>query len=1152
MTISENIKKQLLILLLPICCCLQVVAQNQKFFTGDTGFVLLDTGYIIPSTLQLKCGDSVLLLNRDYQLLPPWHGIRVSSRFQGQKMEAAFVCVPANMLLSKQKRSMISEFSGLPVGTFNPAIAPASTDEGNLVTDGVLLRGISFGNAQDLVLNSSLNLRMSGELSKGLYLEAALTDQEYPFQAEGTTSTLQDFDRIYVKAWSGKWSVLLGDHAFQGPAAARFSKFAKKNRGLQIQFNDTNKGWKTGVLTDLALARGRFARNEIQATEGLQGPYRLSGARNEQFIVVISGTEVVYVDGKKLTRGYQADYTIDYNLGEITFTPKVLVGQNSRIIVEFQYTDRFYSRAVASTSAYAENGKLHFFASAYTESDLKSQPIQQDLTLFDSSRGLDARRIMALAGDNPALAVLPSARIQQFFSPNSPNYILEDSAGVIYYRYVSSPDTGKIYYSVSFNFVGNGKGRYILSGSAANGKVYRFVGETAGVRQGDYEPITQLQTPNRLNLSEAGMVYRINRNNSLKVSGALSSQDKNLFSELDDANNKGKAISLEWRQSSILRKMKDSTRNWHMSNKLETEWTSRSFNTIERFRDVEFGRQWDRQLNNPENGSAVAGSRYLVHQTEISSRYLKLGGRLGFNDFSKNTGRNALLFGVAEKKGWYFKPKWELSRTYFDLSRKSNLYLATEAEAGLNARKWRWGVSYREESSRFSDNFQQGLLKESYGHKTGQFKLEKTSGKLLTAFAASRRLNLMPKFIALSSASVFDMLGGDVSLSLKKGGFVKAGVNMRFSRLIDSVFVTQFRNENHFTGRFELSAPALLKSLSGNIFYQSISAREQQRQFAYFEVPAGQGFFTWVDFNGNGVQEIFEFVDAPFKDQAKFVRLLVPTGQYINAQLNELNGNMLWRPGKSVRKWFSNRLSWNLNSRNTYNSIWQKFLPFLQNLQDAELISSVGIFRNQAEADLIRGRWMVQLTSLWRSNKIFFSNGPELRFQRSHTLFQRFEAGELWQIRFTGENRNSRLVTAFLPSNNFDYGQWMFEPQIVYQPGVSTRLLLGLKQSLGDSVSGKRLSSITEIQAGLSRSAGKTGMLDIRASMLNCSWFSALNTPMAFDLLQGFAPGRNYRLNADLRLSASGNIQILFNYEYRRTGESRSVHIGRAEARYLF
>ncbi|MEK0420246.1 MAG: hypothetical protein RLZZ161_97, partial [Bacteroidota bacterium] len=34
-----------------------------------------------------------------------------------------------------------------------------------LLTDGVLMRGLSFGNAQDLVLNSALNLRMNGKIN---------------------------------------------------------------------------------------------------------------------------------------------------------------------------------------------------------------------------------------------------------------------------------------------------------------------------------------------------------------------------------------------------------------------------------------------------------------------------------------------------------------------------------------------------------------------------------------------------------------------------------------------------------------------------------------------------------------------------------------------------------------------------------------------------------------------------------------------------------------------------------------------------------------------------------------------------------------------------------------------------------------------------
>ena len=47
-----------------------------------------------------------------------------------------------------------------------------------------------------------------------------------------------------------------------------------------------------------------------------------------------------FFNGKKLVRGLENDYTINYNTAEIRFTHRVPVTRDSRIQVDYQYSDK--------------------------------------------------------------------------------------------------------------------------------------------------------------------------------------------------------------------------------------------------------------------------------------------------------------------------------------------------------------------------------------------------------------------------------------------------------------------------------------------------------------------------------------------------------------------------------------------------------------------------------------------------------------------------------------------------------------------------------------------------------------------------------------------------------------------------------------------
>ena len=80
-----------------------------------------------------------------------------------------------------------------------------------LISSGSLSRGITVGNNQNSVLNSELDLQISGKLNNKVTLRASIQDSNIPLQESGYSQRLDEFDQVFIELFSDKWKIRAGD-----------------------------------------------------------------------------------------------------------------------------------------------------------------------------------------------------------------------------------------------------------------------------------------------------------------------------------------------------------------------------------------------------------------------------------------------------------------------------------------------------------------------------------------------------------------------------------------------------------------------------------------------------------------------------------------------------------------------------------------------------------------------------------------------------------------------------------------------------------------------------------------------------------------------------------------------------------------------------
>lgn len=1041
---------------------------------------------------------------------------------------------------------------------YTPSGGSALVDYGTLNTTGNVSRGIGFGNAQDVVVNSNLNLRLSGELAGGVEVLAVISDENNPIQPDGNTQQIQDFDQVYITLTKDSSKLTVGDFLMQHSDESYFINFYKRSRGIQVQ-NKTALGSKWSLKTqgEAALSRGRFSRNQIAGIEGNSGPYRLSGQNGENFIIIIAGTENVFLDGKLLTRGEDNDYVINYNTGEVTFTPKVLITRYSRIVTEFQYSDRNYGRSVVHAGVSLSNENLSVYTNFFNEMDLKSQPFQQSVDGFDSIRNLSAQQILTDAGDS--LAFFSNVREEQVFNTDRIMYVRDTVLGAPIFVYASDPTLYEIFYQVTFTNVGVGRGDYRQASTGANGRVFEY----QGANMGDYAPLEVLIAPESFNAFNIGLV-RETDGKKLGIEYAVSSRDKNTFSSRDDSDNSGFGLKL-FRESK--KRLRDSSA-WLFSTRVDYELVSTEFSSVERYRGVEFDRQWNKVLENPNSFALQLPAYEHIANATVG---LKNESNEGFQNQTSYFGRPNSFEGFSNKTDMFWSVwKWDFSSEIEVLSSTTQLsdtqsigndFLGVRADLRRTFKKLSIGAGYEGQRSAFSLDT---LLAQSFAFQ--QYKVTLGNGdsnKLRYNLYMSQRSDQLPKNNGFAGATVGRDIGIEGGYTFQKFQRVEFSTIYRELDILDSALSNKGR-ESTLQSRVELNLKLLKNFVTTRSFYQVGTGQEQRREFQYLQVAAGNGTYIWNDYDSNGLQTLNEFEQASIldKQRADYIKIFTPVPGFFTTNTNSLSQTIQLNPGVFFRgrkkKAFLARIntisSLLLDTKVLPSDILSLLNPFQSNLSDTSLISSSRNFRNTLFFN--RGNPKYSLDYTFRSNasKVLLTNGFDSRATDEHIGNIRINLGRLFTLDTRLASGQKEYNSEFFVDNSYFYTFYEIEPKIqfTFKNQYRFELLTKYFDAKNRPELGGESSENIEIGGEFKYTKAGKGTLDAGVSYINIDYEGSTSSTLGYELLRGLQDGNNATWKLGYQRTLPNNIQVVISYDGRKSEDSDVIHLGRLVARYLF
>ena len=591
------------------------------------------------------------------------------------------------------------------------------------------------------------------------------------------------------------------------------------------------------------------------------------------------------------------------------------------------------------------------------------------------------------------------------------------------------------------------------------------------------------------------------------------------------------------------------------------EWGDKNFQPVERLRPVEFSRDWGLPLLlTPASEQLPSFSVTLSDEKGNNAQYkfdayIRSDGFKGTRNvvsymqnvkgWSINGIFNLTNSNTPDDKGYYFRPSIDINKTF------------------ASFHNYTLGANYALEHNEVNYKLTDTTTPFSFAFETISAYIRSDASKnnhwSFTYYTRSDKLPFGTTLLQSDRSHNYNF-----QTELLKNQRHQLRLNVTYRQLfITNAKLTTQEPDNSLLGRAEYLVNEWKGFLKGNILYELGAGQEPKRAFTYVEVPAGQGQYAWIDYNNDGIPQLNEFVVAVFPDQAKYIRVYTPTSEYIKANYTQFNYAVSLNP-KALAATMHNKKWENFITRFNLQSSLQTFKkqlsqgnplfnPFKGKINDTALLNLNYILNNTLSFNRISTSWGIDITNLINYNKSLLTYGSETSQFKEWTLKGRINFFKAYTLELIQKKGSNNLFTPSFNNRNYTIKMFTTESRISYTPSTLFRVQLGYQFAHKENSAqyGGEEATFNSINAETKYNTFSNTSLTGKFTFSNIKFTGESNTTVSYIMLDALLPGKNYIWHLDLTKRLINALELSFEYEGRKSGETKVIHIGTVSLRAL-